>query len=117
VAALRAAGATVAAGADNLQDPFCTVGRGDPFETAALMVMVAHLTPAEAWAMVSDDARAVLGLPVAGPRPGAVADLVAVAAPDVAAAVADGAAGRVVVRGGRLVARTTVDVELDDRLG
>ena len=37
------AGATVAAGADNLQDPFNLVGRADPMETAALMVMAGHL--------------------------------------------------------------------------
>ena len=36
VHALRAAGAVVAAGGDNLQDPFNPVGRGCPFETAAL---------------------------------------------------------------------------------
>ncbi len=39
------AGVTLAAGADNLQDPFNVVGRGDPFETAALLVMAGHLTP------------------------------------------------------------------------
>ena len=45
VAALRAAGVNVAAGADNLQDPFNPVGRACPFETAGLMIMAAHLTP------------------------------------------------------------------------
>ena len=42
------AGVTVAAGADNLQDPFNTMGRADPLETAALLVMVGHLLPDEA---------------------------------------------------------------------
>ena len=42
VKALRAAGVNVAAGADNLQDPFNPVGRGDPLETAGLMVMAAQ---------------------------------------------------------------------------
>ena len=46
VAALREAGVNVAAGADNLQDPFNPVGRACPFETAGLMIMAAHLTPA-----------------------------------------------------------------------
>ena len=46
------AGATVAAGADNLQDPFNLVGRADPMETAALMVMAGHLLPAEAYVAV-----------------------------------------------------------------
>ncbi len=43
VRALRAAGVNVAAGADNLQDPFNPVGRGDPLETAGLMIMTAHV--------------------------------------------------------------------------
>ena len=49
VRALRGAGVNVAAGADNLQDPFNPVGRGDPLETAALMVMAGHLLPADAY--------------------------------------------------------------------
>ncbi len=52
------AGATVAAGADNLQDPFNLVGRADPMETAALMVMAGHLLPAEAYEAVSASSRA-----------------------------------------------------------
>jgi cytosine deaminase len=40
--ALRTAGVAVAAGADNLQDPFNPMGRACPFETAGLMVLVAH---------------------------------------------------------------------------
>ena len=48
VKALRAAGVNVAAGADNLQDPFNPVGRGDPLETAGLMIMAAHLLPDDA---------------------------------------------------------------------
>ena len=50
VKALRAAGVNVAAGADNLQDPFNPVGRGDPLETAGLMIMTAHVLPADALA-------------------------------------------------------------------
>ena len=45
VRALREAGVVVAAGADNLQDPFNPLGRACPFETAALMVLTAHLSP------------------------------------------------------------------------
>ena len=54
VRALLAAGVTVAAGADNLQDPFNPMGRACPFETAALMVLTAHLQTDDAWAAVSD---------------------------------------------------------------
>ena len=42
VASLLEAGVNVAAGGDNLQDPFNTVGRADPLETASLMVVAAH---------------------------------------------------------------------------
>ena len=45
VRALREAGVVVAAGADNLQDPFNPLGRACPFETAGLMVWTAHLSP------------------------------------------------------------------------
>lgn len=66
VRALRAAGVRVAAGADNLQDPFNPLGRGDPLETAGLMVLAAHALPDEALAMVTTEARAVLGLAADG---------------------------------------------------
>ena len=56
--ALLEAGVVVAAGADNLQDPFNPIGRGCPFETAALMVLTAHLRPADAWASVTERAAA-----------------------------------------------------------
>jgi cytosine deaminase len=76
--ALRHAGVAVAAGADNLQDPFNPMGRACPFETAALMVLVAHDLPTTAWRSVSADARRVLGLPGGAITPGAPADLVVV---------------------------------------
>ena len=104
VGALRAAGANVAAGADNLQDPFNLVGRGDCLETASLMVMAGHLLPDDAFHCVANASRAALGLAAAGPVAGAVADLVLVTAASVREAVAFGPAGRTVVRAGRVVA-------------
>ena len=101
VRALRAAGVNVAAGADNLQDPFNPVGRGDPLETAALMTMAAHLLPDEALESVSTAPRRLMGLPAADPRSG---DLVAVRATTVREAIAFGPTDRVVLRRGRLVA-------------
>ena len=81
VAALRAAGVNVAAGADNLQDPFNPVGKACPFETAGLMIMAAHLLPDEAWNSVSAAAASLaLGRPAAGVMAGASAHLVAVRA-------------------------------------
>jgi cytosine/creatinine deaminase len=100
VKALRDAGVNVAAGADNLQDPFNPVGRGDPLETAALMVMSAHLLPDDALHSVSGAVRAVLGLAPADPAAG---ELVALRAATVREAIAFGPADRIVLRHGRLV--------------
>lgn len=91
VKALRAAGVVVAAGADNLQDMFNPVGRGDPLETAGLMVVSAHVLPDDALAMVSTAARQVLGLPPTTER-------VRIPAATVREAIAFGPPGRQVVR-------------------
>ena len=105
--ALRQAGALVCAGADNVQDPFNLVGRSDPLETAALLVMAGHRLPDEAFRMVGADARACLGLPSAEPVVGAVADLVAIDAPSVRGAIADAPMARKVFHRGKLVAATS----------
>jgi cytosine deaminase len=91
VRALRAAGVNIAAGADNLQDPFNPVGRGDPLETAGLMILTAHVLPADALHMVTDGARSAMGL-------GPTADQVAVRATTIREAIAFGPADRIVVR-------------------
>lgn len=101
---LRAAGANLAAGWDNLQDPFNPVGRGDCLETASLMVMAGHLLPEDAYHTVSNATRAAMGLPPAGPVVGAAADLVLVPAADTREAIAFAPASRTVVRAGRVVA-------------
>ena len=101
--ALRAAGVMVAAGADNLQDPFNPMGRACPFETAALMVLTAHDLPHVAWASVSTDARHVLGLPAGGIMVGALANLLAVPGDSLRGAIAEGPGGRRVIRAGREV--------------
>jgi cytosine deaminase len=108
IRALQGAGVRVAAGADNVRDPFNPVGRSDALETASLLVSAGHLTPDEAYAMVSDGARSVMGLPPAGVFPGARADLLALAAANVTDAVANAPADRIVLARGRLVARTEV---------
>lgn len=101
------AGVTVAAGADNLRDPFCPIGRADPLETAALLAVTGHLGLHEAWHAVADAARAAMGLPTAGPRVGAAADLLVVAGRDLPDAVARAARQRSTVHRGRVVACTT----------
>jgi len=107
--ALTAAGVQVAAGGDNAGDPFNPVGRLDPLETAALLVLAAHQDTDRAWQLVTRDARRVLGAPPAGPTRGARADLVAVRADSVGEAIALAPGDRMVWRGGRLVSRTAVD--------
>jgi cytosine/creatinine deaminase len=104
IAALRDAGVLVAAGADNVQDPFNLVGRSDPLETAALLVMAAHVLPDDAFAMVSNDVRQALGHPRISVEVGDPADLVAIDAPSVRGAIADAPMSRRIFRAGRLVA-------------
>jgi len=104
VKVLREAGVTVAAGADNLQDPFNPLGRACPFETAGLMVMTAHVPPADAWAMVSHHAAVALGRPPATVSAGQPADLVAVPAGSLRQAIAFAPGPRHVWHAGRPVA-------------
>ncbi len=53
--ALLDAGVRVAAGADNVRDPFNPVGRSDALETASLLVTAGHLTLDEAYAAAEKD--------------------------------------------------------------
>jgi cytosine deaminase len=105
--ALLDAGVTVAGGADNLQDPFNPVGRADPLETAALLVLAGHLSPAEAYHAVSAAARSAMGLPEVTLTPGAPAELVAIPAASLREAIAFAPGPRVVVHRGVVVAPST----------
>lgn len=105
---LRRAGVLVAAGGDNVQDPFNPVGRSDPLETAALLVMASHQLPDAAYGMVSNDVRRVMGLPVVTMKPGDPADLLVIDAPSVRGAIADASPSRRVYHRGRLVASSTL---------
>ncbi|WP_156758811.1 amidohydrolase family protein [Microbacterium karelineae] len=102
---LRAAGVVTAAGGDNVRDPFNPLGRADAFETAMLLVTAAHVSIAEAWDAVTASARAVMGLPPAGPETGRRADLLAVRGGSLADAIASAPADRIVISRGRVVAR------------
>jgi cytosine deaminase len=104
--ALIQKGVRVGAGADNVRDPFNPVGRSCAFETASLLVTAGHLTPQEAWHMVSDGARSVMGLPAAGPHVGGHAELLAVRAGSLVEAIATAPAGRLVIHRGRVVAHS-----------
>jgi cytosine/creatinine deaminase len=104
IRALLSAGATVGAGADNLQDPFNLVGRADPMETAALLVMAGHLLPDEAYALVSSGARKVMGLPPVSVATGQLAELLVIESTTVRAAIADAPSRRLVIHRGRVIA-------------
>ena len=106
IRALREAGTVVGAGADNVQDPFNLVGRSDPLETAALLVMAGHVPPDDAYDMVSAEARRAMGLARVGFEIGDPADFVAIDARSVRNAIADAPVGRRVVHAGRVVAES-----------
>jgi cytosine deaminase len=108
LAALRTAGVVVAGGGDNVRDPFNLMGRGDPLETAALLVVAGHLSPADAYDAVSVSARAVMGLPPVRIEAGAPAELLAIRATSLGDAIAFASEDRLVWHRGRLVARTRV---------
>jgi cytosine deaminase len=103
------AGAVVAAGGDNVRDPFNPLGRGDPLEAASLLVTVGHLTVSEAWAAVSSGARAAMGLPRVAVEAGCPAELLAIRAGSLTDALATCTEARVVVHRGRVVCRTAVE--------
>jgi len=101
--ALLDAGIPLAAGADNVRDPFNPLGRSDALETAALLIAAGHLAPEAAVHLVTDGARAVLGLPAAGAKTGARAEFLAVRGSGLLDAVANAPADRIVIRDGAIV--------------
>lgn len=103
VRALLAGGVNVAAGGDNVQDPFSALGRGDPLAVAELLVTAAHLTVEEAWAAVSAGGRRALRRPPVDVVEGQPAELLAIRAPSLRSAIADAPADRLVIHEGRVV--------------
>ncbi|MBD30554.1 MAG: hydrolase [Acidimicrobiaceae bacterium] len=104
VKALTENGVLVAAGADNVRDPFNLMGRSDPLETASLMVMAGHQSIENAFQMVSANARKAMGLESACLNQGDLADFVAIDASSLGAAMADAPMNRRVFKAGKLVA-------------
>ncbi|MFT4228729.1 MAG: amidohydrolase family protein [Microbacterium sp.] len=102
--AILDAGIALAAGGDNVQDPFNPLGNADMVDVAAELVLAGHLTPTQAWDVAANGGRAVFGLPPARGRVGDVADIVLVRAAHTAEALAERAPDRIVIRGGRVVA-------------
>jgi cytosine deaminase len=109
---LLAAGVTVAAGQDCVDDAFYPFGTADPLQVALIVAHAAQLgTPSEiaaALRMVTTDAARLLRLPDYGLMLGARADLVVLDAESERDALREQAARRWVLRGGRVVAETVV---------
>jgi cytosine/creatinine deaminase len=106
--ALLGAGVLVAGGGDNVQDFFHPLGCGDPLQTAALLVLAGQLDVPTAYRLVSENARAVMGLAHGGVAPGGPGDLVAVAGGSLQEALSTTTEDRIVFRAGRVVRRTSV---------
>jgi cytosine/creatinine deaminase len=106
--ALLGAGVLVAGGGDNVQDFFHPLGCGDPLQTAALLVLAGQLDVQTAYRLVSENARAVMGLPGGGVTPGGPGELVAVAGGSLQEALSTTTEDRIVFRAGRVVTRTSV---------
>lgn len=103
---LREAGVVVAAGADNMQDLFNPVGRGDPLEIASLLVTASHLTPNIAHELVSTAATYVVSGTRAEISTGMPANLVAVPGINIREVIAMGPPDRFVVYGGVVIHET-----------
>jgi cytosine/creatinine deaminase len=115
--ALLGAGVLVAGGGDNVQDFFHPLGCGDPLQTAALLVLAGQLDVTTAYRMVSENARAVMGLPGGGVAPGRPGDLLAVAGGSLQEALSTTTEDRIVFRAGDVVRRTRVMPEQPLNLG
>ena len=100
---LQQAGVVIAAGADNLQDPFNLVGRGDPLEIATLLMVSAHVTAPQALQMISSNAhQAVHGI-TSSLAVGEPADFIAIPATNLRESIAMGPPDRIVVYGGVVI--------------
>jgi cytosine deaminase len=113
---LLAAGVTVAAGQDCVDDAFYPFGNADPLQVALIVAHAAQLgTPAEiaaALRMVTGAAARILRLPDYGLVPGARADLVVLDADDERDALREQAPRRWVLHRGRVVAETVREQRL-----
>ena len=102
ISKLRTAGVRVAAGADNLQDPFNPLGSGDPLETAALMVLAAHQLPGDAFDAISNTAKSVIGTAQSRLKIGDRADLMLTQAESLREAIANRSTRSMVMYRGKL---------------
>ena len=105
---LLAAGVTVAAATNNVQNAFTPAGNADPLLLTYLLVVGAHMGGEADMAAALDTVTAaparILGRPPHGPTPGSRADLVVVDATTLAEVVGGLPARVLVVKDGRVVA-------------
>ena len=100
---LQRAGVVVSAGADNLQDPFNLVGRGDPLEIASLLMVSAQVTAPQALQMISANAHQTVHGNISSLAVGEPADFVAIPATNLRESIAMGPPDRIVVYGGVVI--------------
>ena len=107
---LLAGGVPVAFGHDCVMDPWYALGSGDMLEVANMGLHVAQMTGQAAmrqcYAAVTDTAASILGLEGYGVAPGCRADLVMLQAADPVEALRLRATRLMVMRAGRVIART-----------
>lgn len=108
---LKKAGVAVAAGSDNIQDPFNPMGRLDPLEIASLMVAAAHVSVDDALSMVSGNAHTVVAGSTTALRVGEEANLVAIPAHSAREAIALGPPNRLVWRRGVLLSEEARNIK------
>ena len=106
---LLGADVVIAAGSDNLRDPFNPLGRADPLETAGLLVSVAHLSLLDAFEAVTSWARRAMDIPAVRLVVGSPADIVAIRAETLLEAVAEAPESRIVWKAGRMVSHTRTE--------
>ena len=100
---LRSHGVNVAAGGDNLQDPFNPLGKGDPLETASFMVLAGHNLIDDAFAAVTYRASTALGVAPVDISVGSNANFLLIKSTSVRDALATQTHQRMVVRHGRVL--------------
>jgi cytosine deaminase len=121
---LMAAGVNVAFGHDCVLDPWYSLGSADMLEVASMGLHVAQMTSADGmracYDAVTTNAARVLGLDGYGLEPGCRADFVLLQARDPVEAIRLRAHRLMVVRGGKVIARSpevAVALELQGRAG
>jgi cytosine deaminase len=108
---LLQAGVNVCIGHDSVMDPWYPLGYGDPLQAAFVLVHLGQMSGdselRQLIEMITTNPAEALGIPDYGLRPGGPADLVVFDAPSEADALRLVAPRTLVLRGGKVVARST----------